>query len=208
MRLHFQNGPARLRAALGAALLLALAAGCENLPKRGEPRYTTKLLGPDSIESIQPADVAVVEVRNQSGQKEVPTDELLRAFYEGLIERLYSPLDLAYVDRHWAESSFVGERQPDAVLVVAITGWDASRLVSTGKVTAEGEVRLYRGGATGGDSIWGVFLRRELAITSGLESRPAGPQSSFVGRAADAFAREALQHLPERDPTSVHRARG
>ena len=151
----------------------------------------------------QPADIALAPVRNQTDAAKVPVSELREAFSTALVERLYSPLDLAYTDGNWVESSFRGTPAPDALLVVAITEWDTSRLFSNGRITAAGEVLMFAGGSTTGTPLWGATVRRQLDLSDGRGSPPA-PSVDLAPRACELFARQALTSLPERDPVAAH----
>ena len=100
------------------------------------------------LDQIQPTDVAVAPVRDQTDSQRVPLDVFRIAFVDTLIERRYSPLAPDYVDANWLDASFRGTPPPDAVLVVAVTAWDPSHLFSTGKVAASALVQQdVRGGS-------------------------------------------------------------
>ena len=103
-------------------------------------------------------------IRNQSGNEDVPVELIREAFASTLIDRLYSPLGLDYVDVNWVDSSFGGTPAPDALLVVALTEWDDMHLYSTGIVSAAADLFLFEGGSTTGAHLWGLTLRREIDV--------------------------------------------
>jgi hypothetical protein len=194
--------PCRFAPAL--ALVLALAA-CETvtLPPAPEITQRTEPIDGSGLAALQPAEIAVAPVEDAAEFQTVPTALLREAFQAGLLNRLYSPLALDYVDGHWRESSFTGAPAPDAVLVVAITGWDESSLTSAGVLRASADLWLYPGGDAAGTPLWGVSLTRTVSVSE--RPGPPGFARELVPLAARAFAREALSTLPERDPRAAPR---
>ncbi|HED64497.1 MAG TPA: hypothetical protein ENJ09_02970 [Planctomycetes bacterium] len=186
---------------LFASVLLASFAACNATP--GKPEAAPFVGDVQRLADLQPGDIAVAPVRNQTGIEEVPVAALREGFSEALVKRLYSPLSSAYVDSNWVESSFRGTPGPDALLVVAMTEWDTSRLFSTGKVTGAAEVVLFEGGSTTGTPLWSVHRSAtvELGDASG---NPPRPSESLLPRAAELFATQILSDLPTRDPVRAH----
>ena len=167
-------------------------------------REFTEVRGSDDLLArAQPADVALVPIRNQTEREDVPLELFREAFATELVDRLYSPLDFTYVDGNWVESSFGGTPAPDALMVVTITGWDPGRLYSTGAVEVTGELLLVEGGSTTGTPLWGLSLHRSIDLGDGRGNPPA-PAGHHIGEAVRTFAREALALLPERDPVQAH----
>lgn len=195
---------ATVRSAAGsaAALLLTLVGAC-NAPHNQVPNLTTPLPA-QGLGNRQPADIAVAPVRNQSSNDAVPVDDVRQAIYTELAQRLYSPLELGYVDGHWVESAFSGEAPPDALLMITITDWSTARLYSSGILNVSAELRLFAGGTAAGDPLWGVAVNRTIQLGDGT-GRPRGPASEFLPRAIAAFAAEALNELPERDAVAAPR---
>lgn len=185
-----------------AALLLILVGACHG-PRAQVSNLTTPLPA-QGLTNRQPADIAVAPVRNQSDNDQVPVDLVREAIYEELAQRLYSPLDLGYVDGHWIESAFAGEAPPDAVLMISITDWSAARLYSSGILNVSAELRLFAGGSAEGDPLWGVAVNRTIELGD-PNRRPLGPASEFLPRAVTLFAKEALNELPERDAVAAPR---
>jgi hypothetical protein len=185
---------------LALALALATASACA---ASNEEQDAGVRGSPELLASLQPADVAIAPLRNQTGKESVPLDLLRGSIAEALVEQLYSPLDNEYVDGNWVESSFRGTPAPDALLVVAITIWDPTRLYSTGHVEAGAELLLFEGGSTTGAPLWGRTIRTTLVLGD-KQGNPPGPGDHLIPRAAGMFAREALESLPERDPVAAH----
>jgi len=191
--------------ALGLLPLVLVACVATTGGPGADPRRDfTELRGSHARLTVhQPADVAVAPVRNRSGRKDVPLDLFRAEAAELLVERLYSSLALDYVDANWVESSFRGTPAPDALLVMAVTEWDPSRLYSSGTVRIAGDLVLYEGGDTTGEPLWGLSLRRYVELGSG--GRPPSPSEHLIPEAIQRFVRDALAELPERDVTAAHR---
>ena len=121
-----------MRITAGSLLFCTLLAAC-NATQASRTDRSTQFLPAEGLEQAQPADIAVAEIRNQTASENVPLEDLRTAFSDGLVERLYSPLDPAYVDANWGEASYTGATPPDAFLVVAVTHWDPTHLQSKGR---------------------------------------------------------------------------
>lgn len=187
------------------SLLIACAtllSACQGLSRNVEANRFESL-GGAGLEVRQPADIALAPLRNQSGRGEVPLEGLRSAFQGELVRRLYSPLGLAFVDAHWDEASFAGAPPPDALLMIAITGWDESGLRSRGVLKAEAELRLYEGGSPEGPLLWGGRVARRVDLN--LSEGQVGLLKELRPKAIKAFAAQVLAELPERDPTAVQR---
>jgi len=185
----------RWLAALAAPLLVA---GCQTTP---EPVNSTQWLARGGLERVQPADVAVAPVRDHSRQQ-APADALREALYRGLIERLYSPLDLDYVDARWAEARFDPTQvEAEGVLQVIVTTWDPTWLSTHGDLIFALEARLLDAGRPESDPLWAVSVSRRISLQRERE-RAATPEE-FDRAAAAAVAAEVLELLPERDPLAA-----
>lgn len=188
------SGPALLA-------LAVLLGGCNSTPLRAKVR--TESLGGAGLERVQPADIALAPIQDLTKNVEAPIEEIRQSFHAELVDRLYSPLDLAFVDGHWSESSFRGATPPDATLVVSLTYFDASRLYADARVLFEADLRLFEGGSASGRLLWGSTVAREIDLLP-TDERPPAPSPDLLPRAVRAFAREALAGLPERDPVAAH----
>jgi len=197
---------ARSKARILALVLLTSLTGsaCNSTARRtdGAPEVRGAL---DRLAELQPVDVAVAPVRDQTGAQRVPLELFRTAFIQTLIERRYTPLAPSYVDANWVESSFKGTPPPDGLLVVAVTAWDPSHLYSTGKVTATADVVLFEGGDTTGKVLWQCTFADVVDMGDGRGNPPAAGQD-LVPKAVRQFAQRALEALPMRDPVAAHGA--
>jgi hypothetical protein len=181
---------------------LGLLAGCaSNATSHGDQTEMSGSL--TQLRELQPADIAIAPIKNETGFDGAPTDRLRQALAGELIDRLYSPLALDYVDGNWVESSFLGTPPPDAVLVMTLTEWDASRVYSSGKVQVAAQLRIFEGGDTTGAPLWGLTLQRSIDMGDGRGNPPA-PSESVISQVIQRFAAAALELLPERDPVAAH----
>jgi hypothetical protein len=185
---------------VGCVLLLSFSAACASTRSSDEGQKTRGAL--DRLRELQPTDVAVAPVRDQTNVQRVPLEVFRTAFVESLIERRYSPLAPSYVDANWVEASFRGTPPPDGLLVVAVTAWDPSHLFSTGKVLATADVVLFEGGDTTGRVLWQQTLTHEVDLGDGRGNPPAAGQD-LIPVAVRKFAQTALQSLPMRDPVAA-----
>jgi hypothetical protein len=183
----------------GALLALALSA-CVSNSKPAEPPVQGAL---ERLRELQPTDVAVAPVSDQTDAQRVPLDVFRNAFVESLIERRYSPLAPTYVDANWVEASFKGTPPPDALMRIVVKAWDPSHLFSNGKVSATADVVLYEGGDTTGRVLWQSSLTQEIDLGDGRGNPPTGGKD-LIPAAVRKFAQKALQALPMRDPQVAH----
>jgi hypothetical protein len=186
----------------GIALSVSLGALACNTTRKGDelPAVRGALT---RLRELQPTDIAVAPVRDQTDAQRVPLDVFRSAFVETLIERRYSPLATDYVDANWIEASFRGTPPPDGLLMVAVTAWDPSHLFSTGKVAATADVVLYEGGDTTGRVLWQLALEHEVDLGDGRGNPPTAGED-LIPEAVRQFAQKALQELPMRDPVAAH----
>ena len=91
------------RLSVPLALALALGAGVSACAGTLEEQDAGVRGSPELLASLQPADIAIAPLRNQTGDDTVPLALIRGAFAEALVEQLYSPLDHDYVDgNRWA----------------------------------------------------------------------------------------------------------
>ena len=190
--------------ALLVALSLAVVSCQSGTAKPDVPAAGTRFLGGDTLEEVQPVDIAVALPRDQSGV-ELQALPLLRGeLYQGLVDRLYTPLELGFVDANWREAGFdPAALDADAVLAVAITKWDTSRVSSLGAVFADVEVLLRDGSSNAAAPLWGVTLTRKLDLGFQRNSLPSA--LAREERAMELLAQEILVLIPERDPLAEPR---
>jgi len=192
---------------LASVLLLSLAAAAchttDSAPQTGGAPVRGAL---DRLSELQPVDVAVAPVRDQTDAQRVPLQVFRTAFVESLVERRYSPLSPQYVDANWVDAAFKGTPPPDGLLVVAVTDWDPTHLFSTGKVAVSADVVLFEGGDTTGRVLWQRSMKEQIEMGDGRGRAPAAGQD-LIPRAVRQFAQKALKDLPMRDPVAAHQPR-
>ncbi len=193
--------PSRLALVLAPIALsvsgFATAAGCSLPPPK--PQNENIRHPYFALEDAQPAEVAVVPVRDQSKEGGFPVIALRRALYDGLASRLYTPIDLEFVDAHWAEGGFdPTSLQAGGVVQVVVQQWDRSLLVSHGAILVELTVEMLDGDRTLARPLWGQTFRRRLEF-SGERTRMT--EAELYEHAAELLAKEILAVLPARDPT-------
>jgi hypothetical protein len=194
-RLQFHSSLASL-----ALVLVGSLTAC-NAPERNPaPRPGGS---PELLNQIQPGDIVVAPVRNQTSSKNVPLDSLRSGLADAIVGRMYNPLDLAYVDTNWVEAGFQGSPAPDGLLVMAVTRWDASHLYSNGNVYMEAELQLFAGGNTRGQSLWSIQMKHTVNMNDNSETPPA-PSPLLLVEASKKLAVHALHTLPMRDPIAAH----
>lgn len=159
----------------------------------------------ERLNELQPAEIAVAPVRDQTDAQRVPLEVVRTAFVESLVERRYSPLSTRYVDANWVEASFKGTPLPEAVLVISVTSWNPNHLYSTGRVTLSADVTLFEGGDTTGHVLW------QRSFEGGVDMGPApgrapAPGEDMIPRAVRILSQRLLEALPMRDPVSAPRA--
>lgn len=159
----------------------------------------------ERLVELQPAEIAVAPIRDQTDAQRVPLEVVRTAFVESLVERRYSPLATRYVDANWLEASFKGTPLPDAVLVIAVTAWDPNHLYSTGKVELSADVSLFEGGDTTGHVLWQRTFQGAVDMGPAPGKAPA-PGEDMLPRAVRMLAQKALSALPMRDPAAAHAA--
>ena len=178
-----------------AVFTLVACAACETTTPI---QHATDNLPSAGLEQVQPADVAVAPVADLTG-KGAPVDSLRSACYAGLVDRLYSPVRLEYVDKTWTDAAFGSGGAAEAVLAIDLTKWDTTHVLARGIVIARAEARLLDVRDPEGTPLWAVGITRRLDL--GQPNPPEG----WPDRAAQLLADEILTQLPERDPVRAHR---
>jgi hypothetical protein len=185
------------------ATVLALGA-CRSSP-RPPMGHDNDTLVIGRLAQVNPRDVVVMPIANQTGRLDVPTDAIRQAFQEALVTRLYSPLSLEYVDLEaldpqTMEASYeVGSLDEQAVLQVTISSWDDSNWDSRARLVIEGEVHLLDASQYGGgEALWGGPVSRTIDLD--LDPTALINNQRRIERAVDLFAAQVLASLPARDP--------
>jgi hypothetical protein len=192
--------PVWISSRLFAAALVSLASACNTTPvqpeRPPEPRGAV-----ERLQELQPVDIAVAKIRDQTDVQDVPRELFRNAFVTALIERRYSPLAPDYVDANMMEAAFKGTPPPDALLVVSVLRWNSKHLYSTGRVHAAADVVLFEGADTTGRVLWQMTLEDEIDMRT--NGRLPAPSDDMIPRAVTEFAREAFRSLPMRDPVAA-----
>jgi|GEM_PF-4188140 len=160
---------------------------------------------PGPLEALQPADIFVAPVTDESGAFEAPLVRLRDALYRGLPDRDYSPIALAWADERLAERLADGPLtrteagavvDADAILEVRLLFWDESALESRGVVGARLEAKLFDP-ADPDTLLWGYRIGRVVEVGEAAARRAT--REVLADRVAGELAQELLALLPERD---------
>lgn len=160
---------------------------------------------PSALELLQPADVFVAPITDESGTFETPLVPLRDALYRGLPGRDYSPIALGWADERLAERLQEGALtreeagaiiDADAILEVRLLFWDESALEGDGVVGARLQAELYDP-ADPETLLWGYRIGRVVEVGEAAVRRST--REVLVERVAGELARELLALLPERD---------
>ena len=186
-------------ASLVCALALAAASCTSTLRPRGsdnEGLVTGRLL------SVNPLEVVVAPVENQSSVAGVPLQAIREQFQRGLVTLRYSPLALDFVDRSVGavEASYrPGALGEQAVLRVVITGWDDSHWKSHTRMVVDADV--YMLDANNPElalALWGGHATRTVDLS--LQRNSVATDEALRQRAVEAFVDGILGSLPARNP--------
>jgi len=181
-------------ATLLGGLGLALAAACHTLPE--PPGFYVDVIHKGTLEEVQPVDVVVLPIVDDSGLGEVPAKELREAFYTTLPRRRYTPISLDYVDRRVVEASYgPGMLQEDAALKVVVREWDLSRWESQNRLTVEVEAWML---GQGGEELWGGRLHKTFDLRQERERHETSYQAFRL--ACQLIAEDLLEVMPARSP--------
>jgi hypothetical protein len=191
--------PRRFLRLLAPVLVVALAASC-NTPPKLPPGADNPGLSDQGLREVNPLDVAVLPVANQTGIGGLPLDELRRCFHAGLVERHYSPLALDYVDGRATEASYQpGASEENAVFEVVITGWDDRHWRTHARLVIDADVWLRDAAQPdGARALWGGHVSRTLEMGK-VRDVVVGEQA-LLARTVQLFSEEVLASLPARRP--------
>jgi hypothetical protein len=224
--------PRTNRLASLAMVLLAgvLATGCESTG----PKRRTVFHESDLLEIARPADIAVMPVQDLTQGQEVDVTTVREVLYEGLPGRLYSPLELGFVDSGIAVleasggdgESADGTREPFASEPLVAGGVAQPREASVDR-TAIGADAYLQVALTGWDT---KMLKSAGVVTAeadvylvgsdaetlwgvsilrrlevGTERTDFNSYHELHRRAARALGNEVLELIPERDPLATTR---
>jgi hypothetical protein len=222
----FQRALSRSGRALAALALSLGAAGCASMaepqgessetpPPQPEVRAVNAAAVPvetfevlaDRLAAVQPADVFVAPPVDESGAFQAPLAALRQAYYRGLVERLYTPLQLPFGDALLAEGSGTPAQRAlsrpelgaDAVVELRLLRWDTQSLESKGRIVADVELTWM---APGSPEPLYMARRVRLIELSGRQVRNSA-RADLEQRAAETLARDLLERLPPRQAVAA-----
>jgi hypothetical protein len=184
-----------------AALVLGLAAAsaCHSSavlpPGADNPGLTA-----GNLRSANPLDVAVLAIENKTGREGLPTAELRELIHAGLVERHYSPLAIAYVDRKTTEASYrPGASNENAILKLTITRWDDALWRTHSQLSIEGEIWLLDAeNPSTAQALWGGKVERRMDMAR--ERQVLAGEGALMTRTLSDFTEAVLASLPARNP--------
>lgn len=179
--------------ALWGAVLVGSA--CQSVPE--PPGRNVEVLYSGQLEEVQPMDVVIPEIIDQSVDGNVPHLELRQAFQRSLIDRRYSALALPYVDRRVVNATYqAGARNEDAILQITVREWDRTRYDSTGELHVRIEAWMLS--AEDQTELWGGKLERTLYLADEMKDQPT--EKGALAGVAQRLATELLEMMPARNP--------
>jgi hypothetical protein len=200
--LHFRSTRrpvTRVHLLASLALLSLWGAACQS------PKLPPREIGLVSrgIERVQPRDIVVLPLSNETGRTDLPLVEMRRAFYRGLVTRRYSPLALDYVDARIGGAAVPasyapGQLDEGGVLRIALESWDDSRWDGRSRLTIGARVELV---GENGAVLWGGQTLVEVDMI--LEEGAFPTESAKLRGATQRFAEKILLSLPARDPRTA-----
>lgn len=196
----------RFRATQLARPLLALAlcafvASCTTTPP---PRgIENEGIATNDLVRVNPLDIAVMPIENQTGRYDLPLDLMRRKFHTGLVRQRYTPLALDYVDRQVTEASFApGDLREEGLFRVTITEWDDSAWKTHSRLVISADVYLLapdRPQVTA--ALWGGHVTRRLDMQ--FDRAATSTEGALIEKAVTSFVDGVLGSLPARDPERV-----
>lgn len=185
---------------LGCAALPVALTGCAASHKvRGADNegLSTGRLG-----VVNPLEIVVPRIENQSSVAGIPLDELRAKFHAGLIKLRYTPLALDYVDRNAAavEAGYrPGELGEQATLRVVLTGWDDSLWKSRSRLVVDADIYLLDAREPElTRALWGGHVTRTIDLSRQVAAAPTA--GAMMERAVTEFVDGVLASLPPRNP--------
>lgn len=154
------------------------------------------------LAAVNPLEIVVPRIENQSSVAGIPLDELRARFHAGLVTLRYTPLALEYVDRHGAaiEAGYrPGELGEQATLRVVLTGWDDSLWKSRSRLVVDADVYLLDAREPElTRALWGGHVTRTIDLSRQVAATPTA--AAMMDRAVNEFVDGVLASLPPRNP--------
>jgi hypothetical protein len=180
-------------------LIAALAAACTTPPPL-PPGADNPGLSARGLKEVNPLDVAVLKVENQTGRSGLPLETMRQQFHAGLVERHYSPLALDYVDGRAVEAGYQpGASEENALLKVVVTGWDDRNWKTHARLVIDADVWLLDASRPMSEqALWGGHVSRTMEMGR-VRDIVVGDRQLLDRTVAD-FVTEVLASLPARRP--------
>lgn len=154
------------------------------------------------LATVNPLEVVVPPIENQSGRDGLPLDALRTRFHSGLVKLRYTPLALDYVDRNASavEASYrPGALGEQASLRVVLTGWDDSLWKSRSRLVVDADVYLLDAREPElSRALWGGHVTRTIDLSRQAAALPTA--GAMLDRAVAEFVDGVLASLPARNP--------
>jgi len=183
--------------------LLALVATA-SFSSCGPTRPPRGLDNPDlvvgSLAQVNPLDIVVLPIQNNTGREGLPLTELREAFHAGLVRQKYSPLSLTFVDARVVEAAYTpGDLNEQAILQVFVNNWDDSQWRSMSRLHVQAEVYLLDSrNPDPRQPLWGGKVDRRVDIATATPGLPNS--AAALNHAVDEFVQSVLASLPPRNP--------
>lgn len=156
-----------------------------------------------SLEQVNPLDIVVLPIQNNTGREGLPLAQLRQAFHAGLVRQRYSPLSLDFVDSKVVEAAYTpGALEEQAIMQVFVNSWDDSQWRSMSRLHVQAEVYLLDSrNPDPRQPLWGGKVDRRIDLANATPGLPNS--AAALNRAVEQFAQDVLASLPPRDPTRV-----
>jgi hypothetical protein len=153
-----------------------------------------------SLERVNPLDIVVLPIQNNTGRDNLPLAQMRKDFHAGLVRQKYSPLSLDYVDSRVVEAAYTpGDLQEQAILQVFINNWDDSQWRTMSRLHIEAEIYLLDSrNPDPRQPLWGGKVDRRINLAN---AAPGLANSSLaLAQAVEQVTADVLASLPPRNP--------
>jgi hypothetical protein len=185
-----------------APLLLALFASTFSAcgPTRPPRGLDNPNLVVGSLSQVNPLDIVVLPIQNNTGRANLPLTQLRQAFHAGMVRQKYSPLSLEFVDARVVEAAYTpGDLKEQAILQIFINKWDDTQWHSLARLHIEAEVYLLDSKQPDQrQPLWGGKVDRFIDLGREMQGLP-NPNAAMT-RAIQEFTDSVLGSLPARNP--------
>ncbi|HUR27190.1 MAG TPA: hypothetical protein VM509_03325 [Planctomycetota bacterium] len=153
-----------------------------------------------SLSQVNPLDIVVLPIQNNTGRENLPLAQLRQEFHKGMVRQKYSPLSLEFVDARVVEAAYKpGDLQEQAILQVNINSWDDSQWRSLQRLHIEAEVYLLDSrNPDPRQPLWGGKVDRRIDLAREMTGLPNNTVA--MGVALQQFTENVLASLPPRNP--------